>query len=208
MAARDRKVALKGSSTTRLVAPTAGRASTYCRLGRPACGGTCRVAQGQIYSTGVSNRQEADADEVRRLTLTAFVGGEVDQLAERLAIMRLAGVNPARAVLELAADLFLMTGVTRTRPLDLVDLADRHLADVPVRGNTARQKRRYALTAAVLIAAGVEPEDTSWWRLDDLWTHALDASLAYLRAAAEARGVTPETLAAQLHNQQELGTVG
>ena len=60
----------------------------------------------------------------------------------------------------------------------------------------------------MLIAAGAEPEDTSWWRLDDLWTHALDASVAYLRAAAEARGITPPTFAAQLLNQQEPGTVG
>ncbi|MFN0090010.1 MAG: hypothetical protein ACKVWR_07025 [Acidimicrobiales bacterium] len=155
----------------------------------------------------MSNRSEADTDEVRRLTLTAFMGGELNELAERMAMMRLAAVDPARALLELAADLFLLIGANRARPLDLVDLMDRHLADVPVRGNTARQKRRYALTAAVLIAAGVEPEDISWWRVDDLWTHALDASLAYLRSAAEAGGVTPQALATQLLNQQRQGMV-
>lgn len=158
------------------------------------------AAGGWAYSASVRTRP-ADPDEVRRLTLAAFAAGDLDELTEQLAMMHLSGVNPGRALLELAADLFLLTGATRSTPLDLNQLAERHLADLPVRGNTARQKRRYALTAAVLIAAGAEPEDTSWWRLDDLWTHALDATIAYLRAAAETRGVTPQALAAELHNQ-------
>jgi hypothetical protein len=45
------------------------------------------------------------------------------------------------------------------------------------------------LTAAVLIAAGAEPEDNSWWRDDDLWVHALDAVVVLVRAAAERRHV-------------------
>jgi len=126
----------------------------------------------------------------------------VNEIAEQLALVQLPGVGPGRVLLELAADLFLLTGATRREPLDLYDLAERHLAERPVKGNTARQKRRYALTAAVLIAVGAEPEDTGWWRHDDLWSHALDASLAYLRAAAQTRGVAPETLAAELNNQQ------
>ena len=35
------------------------------------------------------------------------------------------------------------------------------------------------------MAAGVEPEDTGWWSLDDLWLHALHAVVVFVRAAAE-----------------------
>ncbi len=135
------------------------------------------------------------------------MGGELNELAERMAMMRLAGVDPARALLELAADLFLLTGANRARPLDLVDLSDRHLADVPVRGNTAARNAATPSPPLCSSPAASKPEDTSWWRLNDLWTHALDASLAYLRAAAEARGVTPQTLATQLLNHRDTGMV-
>jgi hypothetical protein len=36
-----------------------------------------------------------------------------------------------------------------------------------------------------MIAAGAEPEDTGWWSTDDLWRHALDAVVVFVRAAAE-----------------------
>ena len=36
-----------------------------------------------------------------------------------------------------------------------------------------------------MITAGAEPEDTSWWTVDDLWVHALDAVVTFVRAAAE-----------------------
>ena len=65
-------------------------------------------------------------------------------------------------------------------------MAARHASRLPlIGGNTAYQKRRYALQAAILLAAGVEPEDTSWWHVDDLWSHAFDVAVVFIRAASQ-----------------------
>ena len=96
----------------------------------------------------------------------------------------------ARSLLELAADAFVACRVSPDDPLDLDGLDRRLYPEWPARGNTAHQKRRYALQAAILIAVGVEPEDASWWRHDDLWSHAFDAVIVFVRAAAERRAVS------------------
>ena len=107
----------------------------------------------------------------------------------------------ARGLLELAASAFLACGASSAEPLELGELESRYLPESPVRGNTAHQKRRYALTAAVLIASGVEPEDTSWWNVDDLWSHAFDAVVAYVRAASERRQLPIATSREALRDQ-------
>ena len=98
-----------------------------------------------------------------------------------------------RGLLELAAAAFTACGSSSADPLVFDELERQYLPEWPARGNTARQKRRYALTAAILLSAGVEPEDTSWWRSDDLWSHAFDAVIVFVRAASERRQVTIAT---------------
>jgi hypothetical protein len=61
-----------------------------------------------------------------------------------------------------------------------------------------RQKHRYALTAVVLIAAGAEPDDVGWCRVDDLWHHAFVAALTQLRSAATAYDADLTTACARL----------
>ncbi|MCU1389259.1 MAG: hypothetical protein JWL72_2597 [Ilumatobacteraceae bacterium] len=90
-----------------------------------------------------------------------------------------------RGLLDLAASAFAACGASSASPLVLDELESRYLAEWPARGNTAHQKRCYAIQAAILIASGVEPEDTSWWRLDDVWVHAFDAVVVFVRAAAD-----------------------
>ena len=51
-----------------------------------------------------------------------------------------------------------------------------------------------------LLSAGVEPEDTSWWRSDDLWSHAFDAAVVFVRAASERRRVTIAAICTALRN--------
>jgi hypothetical protein len=97
-------------------------------------------------------------------------------------------VSP-RGLWELAAAAFLACGATSADPLIFDELEQRYLPEWPVRGNTLRQKRRHALQAAILLSAGVEPEDMSWWRSDDLWFHAFDAVVVFVRAASERRQV-------------------
>ena len=62
-----------------------------------------------------------------------------------------------RGLLELAAAAFTACGSSSADPLVFDELERRYLPEWPARGNTARQKRRYALTAAILLSAGVEP---------------------------------------------------
>ena len=94
-----------------------------------------------------------------------------------------------RGLLELAAAAFLACGASSADPLEFDELERRYLPEWPARGNTARQKRRYALQAAILLSSGVEPENTSWWRSNDLWSHAFDAVIVFVRAASERRQV-------------------
>ncbi|MEQ1736210.1 MAG: hypothetical protein ABL886_07405 [Rhodoglobus sp.] len=109
--------------------------------------------------------------------------------------------SSARGLLELAASAFLACGASSADPLVLDDVAARYLPESPVRGNAEHQKRRYALTAAVLIAAGVEPEGTSWWRVNDLWSHAFDAVVVYVRAASERHQLPVATICTALRTQ-------
>jgi len=103
-----------------------------------------------------------------------------------------------RVLLDLAAVAFVACRVSPEMPLESDGLDRRLLPEWPARGNTAHQKRRYALQAAILIAVGVEPEDASWWRHDDLWSHAFDAVIVFVRAAAERRGVSVAEICREL----------
>lgn len=105
-----------------------------------------------------------------------------------------------RELLELAASAFLACGASTADPLVFDDIDQRYLPERPVRGNAAHQKRRYALQAAILLASGVEPEDTSWWRADNLWSHAFDAVVAFVRAASERRQTPVATICLALRD--------
>ena len=95
---------------------------------------------------------------------------------------------PAQPLLELAADAFTLTGSTWDQPLELTGLTERHLPEWAPQGSTARQKHSYAITAAVIIAAGSEREDVGWWRNDDLWHHAFVAAVTFVRARCDRAG--------------------
>jgi hypothetical protein len=140
------------------------------------------------------------AAQVRDLMLDGIVSGrDLDELhAELGAVHRPRSSFPARPLLELAAHAFLITGSTRGHPLELDGLTTEFAPEWGPQGSTARQKHRYALTAAVLIAAGAEPEDVGWWRVEDLWHHAFVAAVIYIRAAAVAHYADVATVCAQL----------
>ena len=104
----------------------------------------------------------------------------------------------AQVLLDLAALAFLACSASSADPLEFDELERRYLPDSTVRGNTAHQKRRYAVTAAILSASGVEPEDTSWWKVNDLWSHAFDAAVAFVRAASQRRQLPIATICTAL----------
>jgi hypothetical protein len=126
-------------------------------------------------------------------------GRDLDELHAELGALHRQGSNfPARPLLELAADAFVLTGSTRDHPLELAGLTSEFAPEWSPRGSTAWQKHRYAMTAAVLIAAGAEPDDVGWWRVHDLWHHAFVAAAVYIRAAAAAHDTDVVIVCAQL----------
>ncbi len=135
--------------------------------------------------------------------LDGLIGDEpLDELHDRVGeSFRYGSTTSARGLLELASVAFLACGASSAAPLEFDELERRYLPESPVRGNAAHQKRRYALTAAILIASGVEPEDTSWWNVDNLWSYAFDAVVAYVRAASERRQVPIATICEALRSQ-------
>lgn len=143
---------------------------------------------------------ELDGDAVRSLVLEALAAGRpIDDIAAELRPLHRDGSTfPATPLMELAADAFVACGSTRDDRLRLDGLADRMLPEDPARGNVGHSKRRHCIQGAILIAAGAEPEDTGWWSIDDVWRHALDAVVVFVRAAAHRRHETVETICASL----------
>jgi hypothetical protein len=144
--------------------------------------------------------REPDDAAVRAIVLDGLAAGDaVTDIARALRDFHGdRSTYPAAVLMELAADAFLACGSTRSSRLELDGLAERMLPEDPVHGNTWHSKRRHCVQGAVLISAGAEPEDTGWWRLDDLWRHALDAVVVFVRAAAERQGGSVEVVCRSL----------
>jgi len=134
------------------------------------------------------------------LVLDALATGRsIEHIASALRPLHREGSTyPAAPLMDLAADAFLACGSTREDRLRLDSLADRMFPEDPARGNVGHSKRRHCVQGAILIAVGAEPEGTGWWSMDDLWRHALDAVVAFVRAAAERRNVSVEAICATL----------
>jgi hypothetical protein len=108
---------------------------------------------------------------------------------------------PAEVFLELAADAIEIAGACRDHPIEMEDLAKRFLPDRRSRSKTHRFKLDYALRAAAMIPAGIQPdllEDAAFWRADDLWVWALEALQVYVRAAADRTGLSTVEICGQL----------
>ena len=95
---------------------------------------------------------------------------------------------PGEVLLGLAADAIEEAGATRERPLEFEGIRKRHLPEDRAHTRAQHHKAEYALRAAAMVRAGVDPgllDEVSWWRTDDLWFWALEALVTYVRAAAE-----------------------
>ena len=115
---------------------------------------------------------------------------------------------PAEVLLELAADAIEDSGATRARPLEFEAIRKRHLPEDRAHTRAQHHKAEYALRAAAMVRAGVDPgllEEVIWWRTDDLWFRALEALVTYVRAAAERAGEPVPAICARIarrHNIQ------
>jgi hypothetical protein len=98
---------------------------------------------------------------------------------------------PGEVLLELAADALDEAGATRDRPLDYEGIRERYLPECEFRGRSDHRKSHYALGAAAMLRAGVQPDllgEVTWWNSDDLWVFAFYALVIYARAAADRCG--------------------
>jgi hypothetical protein len=133
--------------------------------------------------------------EVRAETLRVFRGGgDADDVREVLAVdhvkarrVREPYLDP---LLDLAVEVYALTGASRDRPIAMEQFVETYLAGYEFRGKVDTRKLHYALTYPALVHGGLEPDlgsDLYYWN-SELWPYALYAIEAYLRVAAERTG--------------------
>jgi hypothetical protein len=134
-----------------------------------------------------------DRDEAVRLTLAGLIGDEdFAQIKSKLADLQPQyDIFPAEELLELAAEAIAESGATTADPIDYEGIRERYLPEHPFSGKVQHYKSHYALSAAAMIRAGVQPDlsgEVEWWRNNDLWSYSFYALVIYLRIAAERTG--------------------
>jgi len=96
---------------------------------------------------------------------------------------------PGNALTDIAASALGVAGATPATPVSLSDATEHYLREWKVSGNTARQKHRAAINAAIAQLAGVivdYDETAGWWQVQDFTFH--HKSKFAIRAAAMLRG--------------------
>ena len=126
------------------------------------------------------------------VALSGIAGGlELGEIAARLEPLHPQNNTfPGEVLLELAADAIEESGASREQPLEFDGIRKRHLPEDRAHTRAQHHKADYALRAAAMVRAGVDPgllDEVSWWRTDDLWFWALQALVTYVRAAGEHR---------------------
>jgi hypothetical protein len=108
---------------------------------------------------------------------------------------------PGEVLLGLAADAIELSGATRENPIEFEEIRERYLPECTAHTKTQHQHSKYALRAAAMIRAGVDPgllDEVIWWQSDDLWVWALDALVVYVRAAADRTGLPVDVVCERL----------
>ncbi len=108
---------------------------------------------------------------------------------------------PGEVFLDLAADALETSGASREAPLEFAGIRERYLPECSAHSKAQHHKSEFAIRAAAMIRAGVDPDLLGaiyWWQTDDLWLWALDALVLYVRAAAERTGESVASLCQQL----------
>jgi hypothetical protein len=100
---------------------------------------------------------------------------------------------PGEVFLELAADAIEEAGASRDEPIEFEGIRERYLPECTAHTKAQHQHSKYALRAAAMLRAGVDPgllDEVIWWQSDDVWVWALDALAVYARAAADRTGMS------------------
>ena len=102
---------------------------------------------------------------------------------------------PGDVLTEIGAAALTVAGAAPTTPLSLTDATERHLSEWTVSGNTARQKHRAAIQAAVTLHAGIVidyDEVAGWWRLQDYTLHTFEAAVVLIACRGRAHPTADE----------------
>jgi hypothetical protein len=80
-------------------------------------------------------------------------------------------------------------------PLEFEGIRKRHLPEDRAHTKAQHHKGEYALRAAAMVRAGVDPGllgEVSWWRTDDLWFWALEALVTHAGCSRTRRRNRPD----------------
>ncbi len=153
---------------------------------------------------------EPPTEEMRaavvRVVLDGLAAGRdyVDLRGEVGALHEVGSSFPGEVLLEVAADAFEACRADRDHPIEWEGLREGQLPEWRVTGHSAHEKSLFALWGAVLISAGLRPEESGWWRSDDLWEYAFAAVVIYVRVAAARRGVGQDVICAEIAQRRTI----
>ena len=142
---------------------------------------------------GMATRR-SPTDDDRRAVIEVALGGlcqgdDLSDLSARLMTLHPRhDTFPAEVLLDLAADAIGVAGVTRGAPLEFEGIRERYLPEGTAHTKGQHHKSRFALRAAAMVRAGVDPgllDEVQWWQTDDVWYWSLEALVTYVRAAAD-----------------------
>jgi hypothetical protein len=108
---------------------------------------------------------------------------------------------PGDVLTEMAAAALAVAGASCATPVSLIDAAERHLPERTISGNTARQKHRAAIQAAVAMHAGVVvdyDEIAGWRQVQDFTVRAFEAFVVLVRVAVEESDQSLEAVCSQV----------
>jgi len=144
-----------------------------------------------------------DRVQVVRIALDGMsTGTDLDELRGRLEPLHPPhDTFPGEVLLDLAADAIEASGASRAQPIEFEQIRERYLPECGPLTKTQHHKSKYAIRAAAMIRAGVDPgllDEVGWWQTDDLWVWALDALVVYVRVAADRLDVPAEVVCERL----------
>jgi hypothetical protein len=148
---------------------------------------------------------EDRADVVRLVLFGLATGEDLDSIQDRLGQAHLRNNTfPAEVLLELAAEAIRESGASQAEPIEYEGIRERYLSEYEFRGKSQHRKSHYALTASAMIRAGIYPDllGEVYWGIEDMWSYAFLALVAYTRAASERTGRSVEEVAAALAERQ------
>ena len=114
---------------------------------------------------------------------------------------------PGDVLTEIAAESLEIAGAKPATPLSLTGATERHLPEWAISGNSARQKHRAALQAAIALHAGIivdYDEVAGWWQLQDYTRHAFAAVVVLIRVAAEQTQRTVTSVCEELADRRNV----